>query len=185
LAQIPKGPFKINVQGERYHRGNINKYVPHKPYRFSLTPRNAYQEEAEWPKGEFWNVNTANSTSTTASNWLGYVNYTDKPIETKLARFVNLGLRVHVWGFAEDEDSERNIVLTVPHELDMSALASEVGRQQEQLQKHQKERRELERQKERESKKSNALIAIISGIVIVLLVSCCFWFMGSLTSCSA
>lgn len=68
--EIPPGTYEIQVQGLAWSRLSL----PDNPDRvFSLTPRNHYQEEHEWPEVGCVNVNRNGSKRTTDKNWVGYI----------------------------------------------------------------------------------------------------------------
>ena len=68
--EIPLGPYEVKVLGGQSRRGSLkdsdNKLL-------SLTPRNHYQEEHNWPEPGIVNVNRNGSRRTTEKNWLGYI----------------------------------------------------------------------------------------------------------------
>lgn len=69
-VEIPIGPIELKVEGLAWSR----LALPDNPDRiFSLTPRNHYQEDHEWPEVGCVNVNRAGSRRTTDKNWVGYI----------------------------------------------------------------------------------------------------------------
>lgn len=116
-VEVPKGPIRVHVQAEEYRKNKAASVELNTPVRFSLSPKNSFQIQKNWPYGEFYNVNTYPSTETTNKNWLGYVSYEGKPTAAQIADLVNSGKAVSCWGEYEIEDGEVNIVLTIPRKL--------------------------------------------------------------------
>lgn len=69
-TSIPSGSHEVVVEGLQWCKiplSNNNDRV------FSLTPKNTYQIEHDWPKGEIINVCRKGSRRATGKNWVGYV----------------------------------------------------------------------------------------------------------------
>lgn len=68
--EIPKDKYLLNVEGTQWgnHPGSIST-----DRIFSLTPRNKYQVEHDWPEVGIVNVNRKGSRRTTEKNWFGYI----------------------------------------------------------------------------------------------------------------
>lgn len=68
--EIPKGNYQIMVQGTQWCKIDL---TTNKDRILSLTPKNKYQKDHEWPEDGIVNVNKRGSRRTTAKNWVGYI----------------------------------------------------------------------------------------------------------------
>lgn len=80
---IPKGDIEIEVEGTAWCKIELKRNVNR---LLSLTPRNDYQRENNWPEEGIVNVNKTGSRITTANNWIGYI---PSDNATKLINVVN------------------------------------------------------------------------------------------------
>lgn len=117
-VEIPTGPITVHVQGEAWRSKSISSIKFNTPVKFSATPKNSYQIDANWPEGNFFNINTYPASETTRDNWIGFVSYEGKPTATQIATLVKQGKPISVWGYYEMEDGEINTVLTIPRTLE-------------------------------------------------------------------
>lgn len=72
--EIPTGEYEINVEGLAWCKLSLKTCEDR---IFSLTPRNTYQIEHNWPEGEILNVCRKGSKRTTEKNWVGYISEKD------------------------------------------------------------------------------------------------------------
>lgn len=68
--ELPAGPCEIEVEGLYWCKIPLSD---NDDRVFSLTPRNDYQEENDWPEPGCVNVNRNGSRRTTGKNWVGYI----------------------------------------------------------------------------------------------------------------
>lgn len=66
------------IEGTNYRQKELRQIFAdnQKTQLFSVTPPCSYQIQNEWPETPFVNINILGSTSTTKSNWLGYIDGT-------------------------------------------------------------------------------------------------------------
>lgn len=68
--EIKRGHHKINVEGTGWCKISLSDC---EDKVLSLTPRNEYQKEHEWPAPGCVNVNANGAKRTTGKNWVGYI----------------------------------------------------------------------------------------------------------------
>lgn len=78
---IEKGPLELPVEGLDWCRIHL---VNNPDRVFSLTPKNTYQIEHNWPDGEIVNVCANGARRATGKNWVGYIPASDAKVLNRI-----------------------------------------------------------------------------------------------------
>jgi hypothetical protein len=108
-AEIPAGSYEIPVEGLQWCKIKLSNNGDRV---FSLTPKNTYQIDNDWPEGDIVNVCRKGSRRATGKNWVGYIPTHRMPgglVSTVLSHgTTNVHARVEVKG------SKRSVTLLLP-----------------------------------------------------------------------